>query len=92
MPVRPSRPLTYLLVRTKLIHLACTVDGSPKCGSCWKLQYCDQPPVYVIAVDNAAIIQLGGDAFKKFAGGDGAKKGSVNATAVEVDPSFCGLC
>ena len=83
---------SHLLVRTKLTLFAYTVDGSPKCGSCWKLQYCDQPPVYMIAVDDAAIIQLGGDAFKKFAGAEGAKKGSVNATAVEVDPSFCGLC
>ena len=94
VPVRPSRPLTcYLLVRTKLTHLSRhAVDGSPKCGSCWKLQYCDQPPVYMIAVDNAAIIQLGKPAFDKFAGEEGAKRGSVNATAVEVDPSFCGLC
>ena len=34
----------------------------------------------------------GKPAFDTFAGADGAKKGSVNATAVEVDPSFCGLC
>ena len=46
--------------------------------------------MYVIAVDNAAIIQLGKPAFDMFAGADGAKKGSVNATAVEVEPSFCG--
>ena len=65
---------------------------SESCGSCWKLQYCDKPPVYVIAVDNAAIIQLGQPAFDQFAGEEGAKRGSVNATAVEVDPSFCGLC
>ncbi|KAM5536557.1 hypothetical protein V8D89_009834 [Ganoderma adspersum] len=68
------------------------VDGSPKCGSCWKLQYCDQPPVYMIAVDNAAIIQLGKPAFDKFAGPEGTAKGSVNATAVEVSPDFCKLC
>ena len=92
MPVRPSHPFTDILACPKLTRFAYTVDGSPKCGSCWKLQYCDQPPVYVIAVDNAAIIQLGKPAFDQFAGADGAKKGSVNATAVEVDPSFCGLC
>ncbi|KAM5536548.1 hypothetical protein V8D89_009825 [Ganoderma adspersum] len=68
------------------------VDGSSKCGSCWKLQYCSEPPVYMIAVDNAAIIQLGGPAFKKFTGPEGAAKGSVNATAVEVSLDFCGLC
>ena len=48
--------------------------------------------MYVLAVDNAAIIQLGKPAFDTFAGTEGAKQGSVNATAVEVDPSFCSLC
>ena len=55
------------------------------------MQYCDQPPVYVIAVDNAAMIQLGGDAFKTFAGDVGIAQGSVDATAVEVPRAKCGL-
>ena len=69
------------------------VDGSPtsKCGTCWELQYNNQPPVYMIAVDNAAMIQLGGDAFKTFAGDVGIAQGSVDATAVEVDAGKCGL-
>ena len=47
--------------------------------------------MYMIAVDNAAMIQLGGDAFKTFAGDDGIAQGSVDATAVEVDVGKCGL-
>ena len=74
-------------------HPAWTVDGSPdaKCGTCWELQYNNQPPVYMIAVDNAAMIQLDGDAFKAFAGDAGIAQGSVDATAVEVDAGKCGL-
>ena len=70
-----------------------TVDGSPdsKCGTCWELQYNGQAPVYMVAVDNAAMIQLGGDAFDKFAGAAGKAKGSVDATAVQVDAGKCGL-
>ena len=70
-----------------------TVDGSPssKCGTCWELQYNGQPPVYMVAVDNAAMIQLGGDAFKTFAGDVGIAQGSVDATAVEVPRAKCGL-
>ncbi|KAM5536559.1 hypothetical protein V8D89_009836 [Ganoderma adspersum] len=70
-----------------------SVDGSPKsrCGSCWQLQYNGQPPVYMVAVDNAAMIQLGGPAFETFAGAAGKAQGSVDATAVEVDPKKCGL-
>ena len=70
-----------------------TVDGSPdsKCGTCWELQYNGQAPVYMVAVDNAAMIQLGGDAFDKFAGPAGKAQGSVDATAVQVDPGKCGL-
>ena len=91
MPVRPPpHPLTPVSIR-KLTHIASTVDGSPKCGSCWELQYNGQPSVYMIAVDNAAMIQLGGDAFKKFAGATGVAQGSVDATAVQVDPGKCGL-
>ena len=81
--------LTYRLV-SFITH---TVDGSPdsKCGTCWELQYNNQPPVYMIAVDNAAMIQLGGDAFKTFAGDAGIAQGSVDATAVQVDAGKCGL-
>ncbi|KAM5536564.1 hypothetical protein V8D89_009841 [Ganoderma adspersum] len=67
------------------------VDGSPKCGSCWQLQYNGQPPVYMVAVDNAAMIQLGKQAFDKFAGAAGVAEGSVDATAVEVERTLCGL-
>lgn len=76
-----TRPLTH------------TVDGSPssKCGTCWELQYNGQAPVYMVAVDNAAMIQLGGDAFKTFAGAVGVAQGSVDATAREVDPEKCGF-
>ncbi|KAM5536566.1 hypothetical protein V8D89_009843 [Ganoderma adspersum] len=64
--------------RTPLAH---AVDGSPKCGSCWQLQYNGQPPVYMVAVDNAAMIQLGGPAFAKFAGAAGKAKGGSNESA-----------
>ena len=74
-------------------HSSRTVDGSPasKCGTCWELQYNGQPAVYMVAVDNAAMIQLGGGAFDKFAGAAGKAKGSVDATAVQVDAGKCGL-
>ncbi|KAM5538558.1 hypothetical protein V8D89_007891 [Ganoderma adspersum] len=67
------------------------VDGSSKCASCWKLQNGSQDPVYMIAVDNAEIIQLGKTAFDKFAGAEGAAKGIIDATAVQVSPDFCHL-
>ncbi|KAI1788138.1 hypothetical protein LXA43DRAFT_665181 [Ganoderma leucocontextum] len=67
------------------------VDGSPKCGSCWKLQYDGKEPVYMIAVDNAAMFQLGKAGFEKFAGQKGFDKGSVDAKATEVSPEFCHL-
>ena len=97
MPVRPIPSLpspTHVHDAdspTRLIRH--TVDGSPdsKCGTCWELQYNGQAPVYMIAVDNAAMIQLGGDAFKTFAGDAGIAQGSVDATAGEVDAGKCGL-
>ena len=96
MPVRPSHPslLSPPRVHDADPHLTHrTVDGSPssKCGTCWELQYNGQAPAYMIAVDNAAMIQLGGDAFKTFAGAAGVAQGSVEATAVQVDPKKCGL-
>ena len=92
MPVRPSLP-SPPSVRETHSPTHDTVDGSPtsKCGSCWELQYNGEAPVYMVAVDNAATIQLGGDAFEKFAGAAGKAKGSVNATAVQVDAGKCGL-
>ena len=78
------------LLRTKLTgHRA--VDGSPKCGACFKLQYDHKEPIYIIAVDNAAMFQLSKAGFEKFAGAEGFAKGSVDATAVEVSPEFCRL-
>ena len=36
------------------------LDGSPKCGSCWKMQYSGggHAPVYIIVVDSSAVFQL----------------------------------
>ena len=73
------------------IRLARAVDGSSKCASCWKLQNGNQDPVYMIAVDNAEIFQLGKTAFDKFAGAEGVAKGTIDATAVQVSPDFCHL-
>ena len=90
MPVRFLS--SYLDEANNETHtLAATAYGSPKCGSCWKLQYDHQPPVFVVAVDNAAIFQLGKDGFAKFAGQKGFDQGSVDAKAVEVSPQNCGL-
>ncbi|KAM5544277.1 hypothetical protein V8D89_001937 [Ganoderma adspersum] len=68
-----------------------TVDGSGKCGACWKLQYEDKEPVYMIAVDRAAIFQLGKNGFEKFAGCKGFDKGSVEVKATKVSPEQCDL-
>ncbi|KAM5543376.1 hypothetical protein V8D89_002961 [Ganoderma adspersum] len=67
------------------------VDGSQLCGSCWQLQYNNQPPVYMIAVDNASTFQLSKPAFDQFAGTQGGEQGSVTATAVQVASGLCGL-
>ncbi len=83
-------PSFHLLVEAD--PLVCEVDGSAKCGSCWKLQYDDKEPVYMIAVDNAAMFQLGKAGFDKFAGSNGFEKGSVVACkATEVSPELCHL-
>ena len=68
-----------------------TAPYSAKCGSCWKLQYGDNEPVYMPAVDNAQHFQLGQVAFGEFAGQKGFDQGSVEAWVEEVDPTHCGL-
>ena len=68
------------------------VDFSPKCGSCWKLEYDGREPIYMVGVDNAAMFQLGKEGFEKFAGRKGFDKGSVIACKVtEVSPEHCHL-
>ncbi|KAF9221103.1 Cerato-platanin [Gyrodon lividus] len=69
--------------------------NSTLCGSCWQLTYTEANgqtnTINIVAVDEAYTFNLSLDAMNTLTGGIAVQKGSVNATAVQVAASACGL-
>ncbi|KAH0588658.1 Allergen Asp f 15 [Termitomyces sp. J132] len=65
--------------------------GSPNCGTCWNLTF-ESTTISVLAIDHAAAgfnIALG--AMNTLTKNRAEFLGRIDATSVQVDPSFCGL-
>jgi len=70
---------------------AVTGWGSPGCGTCYKVTY-GNTTVPVLAVDVALDgFNLSEETMNKLTGRLGVELGSVDATAIQVDASVCGL-
>lgn len=62
------------------------------CGSCWTLSAPGGSPVNVLAVDTAGVgFNIGKQALQQLGGDAAIAAGSVDATAVQADPSVCGF-
>ncbi|KAG9318080.1 Cerato-platanin [Chiua virens] len=74
---------------------AYTVTGwdSPSCGTCYTLTYSiTGATITVLAVDVALDgFNLSEEAMNALTGGNAVEYGRINATAVQVDASLCGL-
>ena len=76
------------------IGAAQAVEGynSAKCGSCWKITYGGET-ITVTAIDQASNggFNIAEEAMNTLTNGQAEHDGMVNATAVEVDMSECGI-
>ncbi|TPX09384.1 uncharacterized protein E0L32_009428 [Thyridium curvatum] len=65
--------------------------NSPNCGTCWQLSYNGQS-IFILAIDHAAAgFNIALDAMNKLTNGQAVALGRVEANAVQVDVSNCGL-
>ncbi|KAI9346810.1 heat-stable 19 kDa antigen [Zopfochytrium polystomum] len=84
----------YTTIASLKVYAAATpyVGGwnSPSCGKCYAVSYGGKS-VTVVAVDRGNSFVMGQDAMDELTGGQAVALGRVQADAVEVAPSNCGL-
>ncbi|ORY67399.1 eliciting plant response-like protein [Pseudomassariella vexata] len=65
--------------------------NSPNCGTCWALSY-NGKTINILAIDHAAAgFNIALDAMNDLTNGQAVAVGRVEATAVQVDASVCGM-
>ena len=65
--------------------------NSPQCGTCWQLTY-NNTSINVLAIDHvAAGFNIAEAALNSLTNGQAVQLGRVDADAVQVDVSLCGL-